>query len=33
MVAALENEELIHETPAIVGSRTPLALAHKDAGS
>lgn len=27
MVAALENDELIHETPAIVGSRTPSALA------
>jgi NAD(P)H-binding len=32
MVAALENEELIHEAPAIVGCRTPSALAVK-AGS
>jgi NAD(P)-dependent dehydrogenase (short-subunit alcohol dehydrogenase family) len=33
MVAALENDELIHETPAIVGCRTPSALAHAaDAG-
>ena len=28
MVAALENEALIHEAPAIVGRRTPSALAH-----
>ena len=28
MVAALENDELIHGAPAIVGCRTPLALAH-----
>jgi NAD(P)-dependent dehydrogenase (short-subunit alcohol dehydrogenase family) len=28
MVEALENEELIHEAPAIVGCRTPSALAH-----
>jgi uncharacterized protein YbjT (DUF2867 family) len=28
MVAALENDELIHEAPAIVGSRTPSALEH-----
>jgi hypothetical protein len=28
MVAALENEALIHEAPAIVGCRTPSALAH-----
>jgi hypothetical protein len=27
MVAALENDELIHEAPAIVGGRTPSALA------
>jgi NAD(P)-dependent dehydrogenase (short-subunit alcohol dehydrogenase family) len=27
MVAALENDELIHEAPAIVGCRTPSALA------
>ena len=30
MVAALENDELIHEAPAIVGCRTPSALAHDD---
>jgi hypothetical protein len=28
MVVALENDELIHEAPAIVGSQTPSALAH-----
>jgi uncharacterized protein YbjT (DUF2867 family) len=28
MVAALENEALVHEAPAIVGCRTPSALAH-----
>ncbi len=28
MVAALENDELIHEAPAIVGCSTPSALAH-----
>lgn len=28
MVAALENDVLIHEAPAIVGCRTPSALAH-----
>ena len=28
MVAALANDELIHEAPAIVGCRTPSALAH-----
>jgi hypothetical protein len=28
MVAALENDELIHEAPAIVGCRTPSALQH-----
>jgi hypothetical protein len=33
MVEALENDELIHEAPAIVGCRTPSALAHAaDAG-
>ena len=33
MVAALENDDLIHEAPAIVGCRTPSALAHAaDAG-
>jgi hypothetical protein len=29
MVEALENDELIHEAPAIVGCRTPSALAHR----
>ena len=29
MVAALENEELIHEAPAIVGCQTPSALAYE----
>ena len=28
MVAALENNDLIHEAPAIVGCQTPSALAH-----
>jgi hypothetical protein len=28
MVAALENDALIHEAPALVGCRTPSALAH-----
>lgn len=28
MVAALEDDELTHEAPAIVGCRTPSALAH-----
>src|SRR5919197_3255915 len=28
MVAALENDALIHEAPAIVGRQTPSALAH-----
>ncbi len=32
MVAALENDALIHEAPAIVGCRTPSALAHAAAG-
>jgi NAD(P)-dependent dehydrogenase (short-subunit alcohol dehydrogenase family) len=30
MVAALENDELIHEAPAIVGRRTPSAFEHGD---
>ncbi len=30
MVEALENDALIHEAPAIVGCRTPSALAHGD---
>jgi hypothetical protein len=29
MVAALENDELIHEAPAIVGCRTPSAIANR----
>ena len=29
MVAALENDDLIHEAPAIVGCQTPSALAHQ----
>jgi hypothetical protein len=28
MVAALENDELVHSAPAIVGCQTPSALAH-----
>jgi hypothetical protein len=28
MVDALTNDELVHEAPAIVGCRTPSALAH-----
>jgi len=28
MVEALVNDELVHEAPAIVGCRTPSALAH-----
>ena len=28
MVAALENDALVHEAPAIVGRQTPSALAH-----
>jgi hypothetical protein len=31
MIAALENDALIHEAPAIVGCRTPSALAHAGA--
>ena len=31
MVAALENDALVHEAPAIVGCRTPSALAHASA--
>jgi hypothetical protein len=33
MVAALENDELIHEAPAIVGCQTPSALAAKTASA
>jgi NAD(P)-dependent dehydrogenase (short-subunit alcohol dehydrogenase family) len=29
MLAAVENDELVQEAPAIVGCRTPSALAHK----
>jgi hypothetical protein len=32
MVAALENDALIHEAPAIVGRQTPSALAHAASG-
>jgi hypothetical protein len=28
MVEALENDELVHQAPAIVGRETPSALAH-----
>src|SRR5437764_235917 len=28
MVEALENDELVHEAPAIVGCQTPSALGH-----
>ena len=31
MVAALENDELVHEAPAIVSCRSPSALAHGNA--
>lgn len=30
MVAALDNDDLVHEAPAIVGCQTPSALAHAD---
>jgi hypothetical protein len=33
MVAALEDDRLIHEAPAIVGCQTPSALAHSAAVS
>ena len=33
MVEALENDELIHEAPAIVGCQTPSALAHAGGAS
>ncbi len=32
MVEALENDELVHEAPAIVGCRTPSALEHAATG-
>jgi hypothetical protein len=28
MVEAFQNDELVHEAPAIVGRQTPSALAH-----
>ena len=31
MVEALQNDELVHEAPAIVGRQTPSALAHAGA--
>ncbi|HEY5879151.1 MAG TPA: NAD(P)H-binding protein [Nakamurella sp.] len=33
MVEALENDELVHQAPAIVGCQTPSALAHAALGS
>ena len=33
MVEAIENDELVHEAPAIVGCQTPSALAHAAKGS
>jgi hypothetical protein len=33
MVEAIDNDELVHEAPAIVGCRTPSALAHAAAAS
>ncbi len=33
MVEALDNDRLIHEAPAIVGCRTPSALAHAAGGA
>ena len=33
MVEALQNDELIHEAPAIVGCQTPSALAHASVSS
>ena len=33
MVEAIENDELIHEAPAIVGCQTPSALAHAANGA
>jgi len=32
MVAAIENDELVHEAPAIVGCKTRSALAHTEGG-
>jgi hypothetical protein len=31
MVAALENDDLVHEAPAIVSRQSPSALAHANA--
>jgi hypothetical protein len=33
MVEALEDDALVHEAPAIVGCRTPSALAHAAGGN
>ena len=33
MVVALENDELVHEAPAIVGRQAPSALAHREASA
>jgi NAD(P)-dependent dehydrogenase (short-subunit alcohol dehydrogenase family) len=33
MVEAIDNDELVHEAPAIVGCQTPSALAHAASGS
>ena len=33
MVEAIENDDLVHESPAIVGCQTPSALAHPTSGS
>jgi hypothetical protein len=33
MVKAIENDELVHEAPAIVGRQTPSALAHATSNS
>jgi hypothetical protein len=32
MVEALQNDELVHEAPVIVGRQTPSALAHPASG-
>jgi hypothetical protein len=33
MVEAIDNDELVHEAPAIVGCQSPSALAHAASGS
>jgi hypothetical protein len=33
MVAAIENDALVHEAPAIVGCQTPSAIAHAASGA